>query len=478
VSSIPSVPEAVADCVYRRRQIKDVDFDFAIPTVPLISSPPPNEGVLQSIASLSQPPPPISHPTTTPSAPAGRAPKSILSLPNDANTSAKRRKLNHEPPVPPSSGGSTRSLRSQPRPDIYTITNDVPRDRPDLTRGDAIEVPLTASAETERIPETQDSIAAAIPEPQPTPSVHFADDSLNILADGTSFIESLHQESGEDSVSRLLEAGRVEDVQLTEVETPVPTRKRNKAVRPARRSGRNPMSSVEDDLDELSPQQVSTIKKIPSIHRNPRQEDDDQDPLSDPLEREDAEETNDAEAAKVLSKSKGKRKSIDPAPAPTFEEESQDVVVPQRKRQRLDLNRAKQRQPKHRGTHKPSSSTKRSNKALRTSGGEPIAVTVHRLTEGLLYEGDDQDIDILNAEIPNVKRAGVNAVDTLIQVCKESFTRQLETLHTGRTHSQDKAAKKEYNNKYRAIDTFSEEVYARLTDHVSLTVEFESLSYY
>lgn len=453
----------------RRRQIKDVDFDFAIPQIPQTATPTTNQNEAQPSTS-NAPPPSISRPTTTPSAAVERARITSISTPNDANTSAKRRKLDNDPPVTTSSSRSTRSSRSQPRPDIYAIVDDAPLDPPELTREDAIGVPLTASVETERIPETQGSVDSAIPKPQPTPSVHFADESINILADGTSVLESIHDVAELASVSRILDEGHgAKEMDSSDVETPIPARKRKRDARPLQKSTRISTSSVEEDADELSPQQPKNPRSTTTSKpvRTSKYAEDDNDPLSDPFEPEGAEEVDDVEAASILSRTRAKRKTIDPTPISTQEDDTEDVVIPKPKRQRRDSTRAEQRQPKKPSSHKSPSAAKKSSSKRKASSGEPVQVTVHRLTEPLIYEGDDPNIDILNMEVPRFSRTGVNAVDTLMQVCKESFTRQLEVLSAGRANSQDGATKREYANKHRSVSTFSEEVYARLVEHVS-----------
>jgi hypothetical protein len=453
----------------RRRQIKDVDFDFAIPQIPQIATPTTNQNEAQPSTSIA-PPPSISRPTTTPSAAVDRARVTSISTPNDANTSAKRRKLDYDPPITTSSSRSTRSSRSQPRPDIYAIVDDAPPDPPELTREDAIEVPLTASVETEMIPETQGYVESAIPEPQPTPSVHFADESINILAVGTSVLESVYDEAELASVSRILEDGQqAKEVDSSDVETPIPASKRKRDARPLRKSTRISTSSLEEDDDELSPQQPknprgTTTSRPVRISKNTEA---DNDPLSNPVEPEEAEEVADVEAASILSRTRAKRKSIDFTPVSIQEDDTRDVVIPKPKRQRRGLTRAQQRQPKKPSSDKSSSAVKRSSSKRKASSGEPVQVTVHRLTEPLIYEGDNPNIDILNMEVPRFSRTGVNAVDTLMQVCKEFFTRQLEVLSAGRANSQDGATKREYANKHRSVSTFSEEVYARLVEHVS-----------
>lgn len=449
--------------------MKDVDFGFAVPIIPPSASSPTTPNDNQLATSTSQPAP-ADEPSSSPSlSRPGRARLSISSTPNDANTSAKRRKLDHDPPVPPSSGRSTRS--SQPRPDIYTITDDTPTEPPELTREDAIVIPLPASAQTDRIPETQDSVEASITEPHPTPSVHFADESISILADGTRLVESMHKDTTDDTTSRLVAVGSGDEAELTEIETPIPSRKRNRKAVVVRKTVRKSQSPIEDDLDELSPLQPANVTQLTKSVRKAKRIEDDRDPLSDPVEPDDAEEVDDVEAARVLSRTRSKRKSIDPAPTSLQEEDIEDVVMPRlkrRRKEREERDRVKRRQPKKSDSQRVRSSTKRSSEKPRLRAGSPIPVVIHRLTEGLMYEGDDPDIDILNAEIPNAKRPGVNAIDTLRQVCEESFGIAQETLQEGRNNAGDNATRREYMTKYRAVSSFAEEVYARLVEHVRL----------
>ena len=388
---------------------------------------------------------------------------------NDANTSAKRRKLDNDPPIPSSGGRSTRSSQSLPRPDIYTIVDDAQPAPPELIRSDGIVAPSLGTLDNERIPETQSSGDVGDLGTQPTPSVHFADESVNILGDGTIVLESTILNPTEDTVSRLSEIEKDDDAQITELETPIPARKRKRGTEHGRRSTRRSTASVEDDIDELSPQQPAKAT-IPSKRaRAAKQDMEDQDPLSDPVEAEIAEEVDDLEAARVLDKTKSKRKSIDPIPAAVQDEDTEEVVLPRPKRRRREIeesNRAEQRQPKRSAPNKSQTSKKRSSSKPKLRAGSPIPVVVHRLTGGLVYEGDDPDIDILNAEIPNVKRAGVNSIDVLRQICQEIFGSALETLQEGRTNVEDAALRREYATKWRAVNSFADEVYARLVEHV------------
>jgi hypothetical protein len=70
---------------------------------------------------------------------------------NDANTSAKRRKLDTDEP-PSSSTRSTRSSRPRPRPDIYTINDDEQQESSALEASNAS---IEESTVVETLPERE-----------------------------------------------------------------------------------------------------------------------------------------------------------------------------------------------------------------------------------------------------------------------------------------------------------------------------------
>lgn len=128
---------------------------------------------------------------------------------------------------------------------------------------------------------------------------------------------------------------------------------------------------------------------------------------------------------------------------------------------------AQQRHPKNTKS-KPASNGPKKSVKKQVRIGSPIPVTVHRLTKRALYDDDESDADILNSEIPYARRGGVNAIDVLSQVCQEIIGSGLDTLQDGGRDSEDPALRREYRNKYRAVEAFGRELQTRLLEHVSV----------
>lgn len=193
-----------------------------------------------------------------------------------------------------------------------------------------------------------------------------------------------------------------------------------------------------------------------------------------------AEEISDHEAAVILKKSRGRRVSRN---LPTLEspdlDENTEATPPVRRdggaKSRKVSTPAQQRHPKpavSKANRKASSGTvKKPSKSSRARAKNPIHITVHRLNNKPIYEGNERDVDIINLDVPNAKRAGVNAIDVLSHLCQEIINSGLSTLEVGREESQEPSLKREYTTKWRALEAFKSALQTQLLEHVSDTLK-------
>ena len=399
---------------------------------------------------------------------------------NDANISAKRRKLDTDVPLS-SSTRSTRSSRSVPRPDIYALPEDEQQD------SSAVE---TTNASIERVPDS-------IPERESTPQAPLPQ---TITTPGEEIMESPRDAPGSghrihtvDRVTAMsLQLQIVQNSSPAEVkagaETPVPLKKRKggEAVpkSPAQglpleeRSQTNRTNPGADGVDELSPEQPIRHGGRPKpTSRKELLDSEERDPLSDPVEEhEEAEAIDDAQAAALLKKNRGRRVSRNfPAGSPDLGESELSISMPKKRKRKHHgyFSPVEQRQPQPQNSIKSPKTTKKA----KLRAGSPVPVTVHRLTRPVLYEEDEPDADILNAEIPCAKRGGVNAIDVLSQICQEIIGTGLDTLEDGGNNCEDLALRREYKTKWRAVHSFGEELQTRLLEHVSIRTSPFSLRY-
>lgn len=456
--------------IIRRRQVKDVDFGLVFPAAPAPSQPvPSNRRTPQPDAPPTSELPAQRTSRRTPAnheQPANTAEVEENNLPvithsaNDANTSAKRRKLDSDAP-PSSSARSTRS--SQPRPDIYTINDDVPQESL------ALEASNT-SIEESMVIEIQPELGWNVPptsRPARTPSVPRTQEEVTespVDAPG----------SGHRTRVPVLEASiasshlQAELEGSSAIETPIPQNQRKRkrgdtATKPSSHLSRNrpvPVSSqADDELDELSPEQPERRGRRKVVEHSPE--------LEEPVEEEEAEAIDDEQAALLLKKNRERRISRNVA------EESPDLDSPEVPRQPVSKKHkgkprpasspAKQSHPKQ----PPAKTKSKTSKKPKVRIGSPIPVTVHRLSRAPLYDEDELHADILNAEIPRTKRGGVNAIDVLSQICQEIIGTGLDTLENGCNRCEDPVLRREYKTKLRAVEAFGDELQTRLLEHVS-----------
>ncbi|KAF8848969.1 hypothetical protein BDZ45DRAFT_810359 [Acephala macrosclerotiorum] len=482
----------------QRRQVKDVDFGLVFPAAAPAAEAPPMQTSPQPDLPQPEPLPQLSSRRT----PATRAQASNTSVPQenirqpgshstiDANTSAKRRKLDtDDTPIP-----SGRSTRSQPRPDIYAIedaqpddslldmlldtTNDsIPKESVPKT---AVEPVLVASTSATRSRSKTPLLAAQAvdvvtesPRDAPGSGHRIRVSNIDITA-SSSQLQTVQDDSIVQTVS----------------ETPVRQNKRKRgergppSPRMARRSHQSYVvqnESLEADelspeqasrldresleLDELSPEQPTRPEGAPIVagqmsEDGPVQE---ESSTQEPEESEEAEAIDDEQAAAILKKNKGRRISGGvPIATPEIEEpRSSPAARKRRGRQQTNLTPAQKRHPKQAPIKSKPAKT---GKTVRI--GSPIPVTVLRLTKPFVYDDDEEDADILNSEIPHVKRAGVNTIDVLSDFCGEIVGTALETLEEGTSACEDAALRREYKTKWKAVADFGKELQTRLLEHI------------
>ncbi len=217
-----------------------------------------------------------------------------------------------------------------------------------------------------------------------------------------------------------------------------------------------------DDLNEVLPQTPNKSVEDASETEEPSMPEEPDNP--------DAEAIDDEEAAVILRKNQGRRKSRNlPGDSPdvTGAEISDSSIPRRKKRSRVDPDPVQQRHPKK---PKPKSKSQPSKKAPRKSfvrSGSPIPITVHRLRGEVVYDNSEDNVDILNAEIPRAKRGGVNCIDVLSGLCQEIVGTELQALEDGGNECEEPAMRREYKMKWNAVATFGKELQTRLLEHVS-----------
>ncbi|KAI8281304.1 hypothetical protein K4K60_004235 [Colletotrichum sp. SAR11_57] len=164
-----------------------------------------------------------------------------------------------------------------------------------------------------------------------------------------------------------------------------------------------------------------------------------QEPSQDPDESV-AEEVDANEAAQRLGRKRPRRSPRGPSAEQdsTLVDEDNEDPLPKRRKKQTHASPAKQRQVQRFTTKKT----------------QP--------------EGDDDDADILNSDIPFTSRGGVNTVDVLTTMCEEVLGTSLETLKEGMRNAEDAATKKERRVQMRALEAYQEELRNRFLQHTIL----------
>ncbi|KAF7938308.1 hypothetical protein BELL_0048g00190 [Botrytis elliptica] len=480
-----------------QRQVKDVDFGFMLPAFaapPPAAEPSPVPTPAPTIPnSLPEAPPnPETPQPELPSQPISQTPatatrsrdrsSNILGLQsnnvtrsntgNDANTSAKRRKLETDEP-PSSSTRSMRSSRSSARKDVYDLPEDEELEQP-VTDHSNLSI---LEASKENVSESGMAETALSPTHLPSEPIQSIerDPSNEIGLEEVEVEVEVEEDSLVDANTSLEEEAALAVVKATKSPRKLPRPSRNKrkrdepsseplAVEESVLAAADTMDTTDDDTEEVLPQKPRRSRRKSAL-----QEDvgvNEEEMIENNTEQ--AEAIDDYEAAVTLKKSRGRRisrnivasdESIPEDAAPP----RSPIAKKKRGRVRQVTSPVQQRQPAP-----PKSKPQRAEKKIKKQKvreGSPIPVIVHRLTKGPVYDDDDSDAEILNSEIPCATRAGANAVDVLGQICQELVTAGLETLGDNAVKTQDAAQRLEYKTKMRAVDSFGKELRVRLLEH-------------
>lgn len=242
------------------------------------------------------------------------------------------------------------------------------------------------------------------------------------------------------------------------------------------RPSRPAVPDDEDDVDELSPGTNRTAR----------------------IEEEQAEEVNDGEAARVLSRKRPRRSaarrsspllgsqeqaeggpsagSVAHEHVQEHESEVEEEPPPKRQRKKPQHSPAKKKQP----AKKPRAPRRKKEKGAAPRRGDTsademgrddaavIPITVQRFKKPRKRQSDGADTDILAADIPYTNQKGVNVVDVLAQSADEVIGTCIEQLANALQNAEQSPVRKELRVKIKALEAFGEEVRTRLLSHVSL----------
>lgn len=242
------------------------------------------------------------------------------------------------------------------------------------------------------------------------------------------------------------------------------------------RLSRSVIPNDENDVDELSPSANKTAR----------------------VEEEQAEEVDDAEAARVLGRKRPRRSAArrsspllgsqeqaegSPSVGSVIEEhgepesEAEEEPPPKRQRKKPQPSPAKQKQPAkkprapRRKKKEKAAAPRRGDTSADEMGHDDAAVipiTVQRFKKPRKRQSDGADADILAADIPYTNQKGVNVVDVLAQSSEEVIGTCIEQLANALQNAEQSSARKELRVKIKALEAFGEEVRTRLLTHVSL----------
>ncbi|KAH6991239.1 hypothetical protein BKA56DRAFT_227565 [Ilyonectria sp. MPI-CAGE-AT-0026] len=267
------------------------------------------------------------------------------------------------------------------------------------------------------------------------------------------------------------------------------------------------ISVEEEQAMEEEPAETTQLDEEPVADDEATEEEPEEEPEAEPeaeLEAEpeaepeevEAEEINEAEAAKALGRKRPRRSMPSQSPelgSGVFEEADEEQPAPKRLRGRKPKSPATQKQPAPKPKAKPkgrepkkstpkskgkqSPKPKATRKPARTSGeggDATIAVTVQRFVN-VKNQADGEDAeDPLQSEVPFTTR-GETVVDVFSQVCMEVIKSTLGQLEEAIGSTEDKAKKKECRIKMRAIEAYREELKSRLLQHAIHLNDWHSL---
>ncbi|KAG4430993.1 hypothetical protein IFR05_013521 [Cadophora sp. M221] len=460
----------------QRRDIKEVDFGLTFAAPPAEPSPiidPPQEEPQSEL-------PPQRSSRRTPARPPPVSLSSqdisrVSQSTNDANISAKRRKLDTD--IPPSS----RSSRSQPpRRDIYTIETEPDggqeQDSSILEPAEiSIQQNVDNHSQDDGLPDTSllgnNSVEletttvlqlAPILSPTGLAETPLASQTFDEVTESPKNAPGSGRRQRVVLDSTLKSSSQLQQVQNADPEaTPITRnkRKRGGSISNVFPEIRQSLTPALDEIDELSPEQPVRRGRKPKIVQEPIPE------MENIQDEGEAEAIDNEEAAAVLKKNRGRRTSRQFAAAsPDLDAlvaaSKQNERRP-RKRNRAESSPVQQRHPKN-AVSKPKKILKKPTKKSQIAVGGPVPVIVHRLTLPPLYDENESDADILNSEMPHMKRSGVNAIDVLSQVCQEIISLHMNSLEQMGNNCEDSASRREYKTKWDAVEAFGKELQLRL----------------
>ncbi|KAF5580371.1 hypothetical protein FPANT_9327 [Fusarium pseudoanthophilum] len=471
---------------------------------------------------------------STPAAPAPAPPTS--SERRTPNTSAKRRRLDNEPPPSAQAQGSAR--RRSPRlRDPYDLPETSKESGAQDTTGESREEEepsLDVVEEPEPEPEEE-----AEPEPQPEPELpspeveapeeNEAEVELPELPSNEPAEQPSQRRAGRRSLEQIAQdiANKRQDVHTSEAissttrlhttlqeddappsSSPLVSKVRRSegpAVIRSRLSQRRPsrLAEQDDEEDELSPNRVDHAPADDERSDDateiaePEVEEVEEEPVAEeePQEDEEAAEAIDAvEAAKTIGRKRPRRSlpSQSPVAEPDEQDQEEETEEPAAKRRRGRPSRspATQKQPatkpkptisKSRTTQekplpKQVRRTKQAAKERRVSDGSAIEVTVQRFVNVKKFiKGDyEEGEDHLAADLP-FTTTGVTAVDVFAQACLEVIDGTVAKLLEALQNTEEKDKKKECRIKIRALEAYKEELTSRLLQLSIHLMDWQSL---
>ncbi|KAI5459206.1 hypothetical protein BGZ63DRAFT_426498 [Mariannaea sp. PMI_226] len=248
---------------------------------------------------------------------------------------------------------------------------------------------------------------------------------------------------------------------------------------------------IEEESAETTPEQEPVV----DLPEEPVADDE-----AEPTENEMvAEEINAVEAARTIGRKRPRRSPRRHSPelgSNDADEIAQEEPLPKRRRGRqTNTSPAAQKQPapkpKAKGaarkatsnsTSKKVSKTKAADKARRESNrresmedkGASIEITVQRFVNVQKHSQSDNDDDPLSSEVPFSTR-GETVVDVFAQVCTEVISSTLQQLQEVSASTEDKAKRKEFRIKMRAIEDYQQELDSKLLQHAIHLNDWHSL---
>ncbi|QGI92052.1 hypothetical protein CEK26_005121 [Fusarium fujikuroi] len=471
---------------------------------------------------------------STPAAPAPAPPTS--SERRTPNTSAKRRRLDNEPPPSAQAQGSARRRSPRSR-DPYDLPETSKESGAQDTTGesreeeeripDAVEEPNVEPEEEEVEPKLQPESELPSPEVE-APDENDADVELPVLPDNEPSEQAAQRRASRRSLEQIAQdvANKRQDVRMSEAissttrlhttlqEDDAPPsssplvrkvrRSEGPAVIRSRLSQRRPSRLAEqDEEDELSPNRADHApadderSDDATEDAEPEVEEGEEEPVveEEPQEEEEAAEAIDAvEAAKTIGRKRPRRSlpSQSPVAEPDEQAEEEEVQEPAAKRRRGRPSRSPATQKQPAAKPKPTKSksrttqekplpkqvrrTKQAAKERRVSDGSAIEVTVQRFVnvKKFINGDDDEEEDQLAADLP-FTTTGVTAVDVFAQACLEVIDSTVAKLLEALQNTEEKDKKKEYRIKIRALEAYKEELTSQLLQLSIHLMDWQSL---